>query len=157
MALAVLALAALGAGCGSKTVKAKSTTSAKSATSPTSATSAAATRPARPSSQQEHALLKAISTARTCLDRHGMRASGGRIEPQGSPTSPDGELIVGRAAAGAFIAFYTSVTRAEALEPELKANAVHAHAQLDRRGTATVLLVGRPTTKLRDAVDGCTH
>jgi hypothetical protein len=84
-----------------------------------------------------------------------MRASGGRIEPQGSPTSPDGELIVGSAADGAFIAFYTSVTRAERLEPELRENAVHA--QLERRGTATVLLVGHSTAKLHEIVDECTH
>ncbi len=74
--------------------------------------------------------------------------------PLQSPTSPDGELIVGSAKAGAFIAFYTDAGRAAQLEPEVRRNG-HAGGKLERRGAVTVLWLRRPAQRLRHAVLTC--
>jgi hypothetical protein len=142
VAVAVLALAVAGAGCGGRTVSTKSST-------------AAAARPPRPSAQAEHALLAAIKTARTCLGHHGLHSSGGPIYPQDSPTSPDGELILGGAKAGAYITFYTSAARAKQLEPQLAENTRRAHGRLERRGAVALLFLGHPAETFRAAVSDC--
>jgi hypothetical protein len=114
-----------------------------------------AARYPQPSAEVEATLLAAIKTARSCMTRKGMSVSGGPIYPQGSPTSPDGELIVGRASGGAYVAFYTDASRAEQLEPELTQSATRSGGALQRRGAVTVLLIRRPGKKLRSAVLAC--
>jgi hypothetical protein len=83
------------------------------------------------------------------------RVSGGPVFPQQSPTSPDGELIVGNGAGGAFIAFYTDAGRAARLEPEVRQNARHLGGQVERRGAVTVLWIRRPANGLRKVVLAC--
>jgi hypothetical protein len=139
--LGALAVAVAGAGCGGHSA-------------PKTSSTAPAARFPRPTAQEERTLLAAIKTARTCIDKKGFRVSGGPIYPQESPTSPDGELIAGRAKAAAFIAFYTSASRAQRLEPVLKGNA-RGVSTIERRGAVALLLVGRPAPKLRAAVTDC--
>jgi hypothetical protein len=139
----VLVLVLGAAGCGS------STTSSKPSTAPAPA------RPPVPSAAIEHALLTAIKTARSCLTEKGLRVSGGPIYPQQSPTSADGELLVGKAKGGAYIAFYTDAGRAEQLEPEIRHIATRAGGTPERRGAVTLLLFGHPPRKLRNAALGC--
>jgi hypothetical protein len=137
----VLALGA--AGCGSSTTSSKPSTTAAPA------------RPPAPSAAVEAALLTAIKTARSCMTAKGLRVSGGPIYPQQSPTSADGELIVGNAGGGAYVAFYTDVTRAKQLEPEVRKSARRAGGTVERRGSVTVLLIHRPRRSLRNTVIGC--
>jgi hypothetical protein len=140
----VLVLALGAAGCGSTTASRK----------PTAATPSPV-RPPAPSAQVEHALLAKIAAARSCLAKKAQRVSGGPVYPLQSPTSPDGELIVGTSRAGAFIAFYTTPTRAVQLEPVVRRNAPHGGGALDRRGTVTVLWIGHLAPRLRHAVLTC--
>jgi hypothetical protein len=139
-----LALALGAAGCGSSGGAAKST-------GPTGGP----VRPPAPTAEVENALLVRIKTARSCLVRDGLPVSGGPVYPLQSPSSPDGELIVGSARAGAFIAFYTTATRAAQLEPLVARNAGGAAGQLERRGTVTVLWIRDPTERVRHAVLTC--
>ena len=136
-------MALAGAGCGGST------------TTSTPSTPSAVVRYPQPSPAVEHALLTAIKTARSCMTRMGLRVGGGPIYPQQSPTSPDGELTVGRASGGAYIAFYTDVSRAEQFEPGVRRSATRLQGQVERRGAVTVLLIHHPASKLRDAVLDC--
>jgi hypothetical protein len=138
----VLALAA--AGCGSSARPRRSTPSIS-----------AAVRPPAPSAQVKDALLAAIATARSCLKEHRLKVSGGPVYPLQSPTSPDGELIVGSAHGGAVIAFYTNATRAAELEPELARNARAAVGEVERRGSVAVVGIDHPAERLRQTVLTC--
>jgi hypothetical protein len=100
-------------------------------------------------------LLAKIEAARSCLAKKGERVSGGPVYPLQSPTSPDGELIVGTSRAGAFIAFYTTTTRAAQLAPVVRRNAPRGGGPLERRGTVTVLWLGHLAPRLRQAVLTC--
>jgi hypothetical protein len=142
--MVVLGLAIAVAGCGSASPS-------RTVSNP----AAGATRPVAPSRQVERAFLATLKTARACITRHGLRVSGGPIYPQDSPTSPDGELIVGSSKGGAYVAFYVNVTRAEQLESLLTETAKHLAGQVERRGAETVLLIHHPAARLRDAVIGC--
>jgi len=101
------------------------------------------------------ALIREIDTARTCLTKKHLRVTGGPVFPEQSPTSPDGELIVGGAKGAAFVAYYTDVSRAEKLEPEVQQSAARDGGQVERHGAATVLFIHHPANKLRDDVLGC--
>jgi hypothetical protein len=101
------------------------------------------------------AVIAAIDAARMCMTRKGLRVSGGPVFPQQSPTSPDGELIVGNGHGGAFVAFYTDASRAARLEPEVRQNTRGSAAQVERRGAVTVVWIHRPASGLRDAVLSC--
>jgi hypothetical protein len=96
-----------------------------------------------------------MKTARTCLTKQGLRVSGGPVFPQQSPTSPDGELIIGTSRGAAFIAFYSSASRAAQLEPGVKENARRVRGRVERRGAVTVLLIRHPSPRLRQAVLTC--
>jgi hypothetical protein len=126
-----------------------------STTHSTSSAPAAVVHPPAPSPQAEQVLLAAIKTTRRCMAATGLHVSGGPVYPQQSPTSPDGELIVGSAKGGAFIAFYTGAARAAQLEPEVRQNARRSGGQVERRGAVTVLLFRHPASNVRQAVLTC--
>jgi hypothetical protein len=81
--------------------------------------------------------------------------SGGPVYPLQSPSSPDGELIIGSAKGGAFIAFYTGATRAAQLEPEVVQSAHRSGGQVVWRGAVTVLVLRHPARRVRQAVLTC--
>jgi hypothetical protein len=134
--------AAAAAGCGS-TAASKRTTSSPVA------------HPPVPSAQVEGALLTAIKTTRGCIAKRGLHVSGGPVYPQQSPSSPDGELIVGNAKGGGLIAFYTTASRAQQLAPEVQQSARRSGGEVERSGAVTVLLVHHPSDRLRQIVLTC--
>ena len=71
------------------------------------------------------------------------------------PEQPRWELIAGYLPNGALIAFYPDINKADQLEPGLLRNAHRLHAQVERRGTATIFWSRPPTAPLRRAVHGC--
>jgi hypothetical protein len=98
----------------------------------------------------------AIESAQACLISHKVRAIGNAVlPPLTDPSSPDGELIAGYLPNGALIAFYRDINKADQLEPGLLRNAHRLHAQVERRGTATIFWWRPPTAPLRRAVHGC--
>jgi hypothetical protein len=103
------------------------------------------------------AVFAAIGTARACLTAKGLRVSGGPVVPPDphSPRSPDGELIVGDVAGGAFIAFYKDPRKAQRFEPEVVRNAKRFGGEVERRGAVTVLWIRRPASDLRNTVKAC--
>jgi hypothetical protein len=103
------------------------------------------------------AVFAAIGTARACLSAKGLRVSGGPVVPPDphSPRSPDGELIVGNVAGGAFIAFYKDPRKAQRLEPDIVRNAKRFGGEVERRGAVTVLWIRRPASDLRNTVKAC--
>lgn len=103
------------------------------------------------------AVIAAIANTRTCLTTNGLRAIGGPVlpaNPSGS-SSADGELIVGSAISGAFVAFYTDPGKAQRLEPALMRNAARVGGQVERRAAVTVLWIRPPASEVRKAVEGC--
>jgi hypothetical protein len=74
--------------------------------------------------------------------------------PPGS-SSADGELVVGDAASGAFIAFYRDAGRARRLEAGVVRNAVRVGWKVEQRGAVTVIWVRPPASELRNGVDAC--
>ena len=97
-----------------------------------------------------------IESVQACLTSHKVRAIGNAVlPPLAAPSSPDGELIVGYLPNGALIAFYRSSEEAMRLEPEMLRNARRIHAQVERRGAATIFWWRPPTPTLRRAVQGC--
>lgn len=103
----------------------------------------------------ERAVITALESVRTCMTGKGLRVSGGPVFPEQSPTSADGELIVGNGAGGAFIAFYTDSSRAQRLEPLVRENAARFGGKVERRGAVTVLWIRRPAIALRKDVLAC--
>ena len=111
-----------------------------------------------------------IEAAQTCLTAHNVRAIGGPVLPvrpvlpvglpnpyarSASQNSPDGELIAGYLPNGALLAFYRDITKAARLEPAILSNARRLHAQVERRGTTTIIWSRPPSAALRSAVQGC--
>jgi hypothetical protein len=103
------------------------------------------------------AVIAAIAKARTCLTTKGLRAIGGPVLPPNPPgsSSADGELVVGNAARGAFIAFYTDAGRAWRLEAGVARNASRISGRVERHGAVTVVWVRSPAGELRKAVETC--
>jgi hypothetical protein len=97
----------------------------------------------------------ALGTVRTCLSMKALRVRGGPVFPQQSPSSPDGELIVGNGSGGAFIAFYTDSMRARRLEPAVRQNARRFGGQVERHGAVTVVWIHPPPAGLRKSVLTC--
>jgi hypothetical protein len=99
----------------------------------------------------------ALGKTRACLIKRGLRVVGGPVLPSGpfDPGSPDGELIVGSGADGAFIAFYGDAQRAQRLEPAAIGRAKRFGGQVERRGAVTVVWVRAPASGLRSSVDAC--
>ena len=98
----------------------------------------------------------AIESAQACLTSHKVRAIGNAVlPPLAAPSSPDGELIVGYLPNGALIAFYRDSEKATRLEPAVLRNARHIHAQVERRGRATIFWWRPPTPTLRVAAQDC--
>lgn len=101
------------------------------------------------------AVIARIDTTRACLSKRDLPVSGGPVFPQQSPSSPDGELIVGSGASGAFIAFYSDAGRAARLEPQVTLNARRVGGQVERRGATTVLWIHHAGKRLRAGVLAC--
>lgn len=98
----------------------------------------------------------AIESTQACLTARGVRTTGNAVlPPLASPNSPDGELIAGYLPNGALIAFYSSVEKAERLEPSVLRNARRLHSQVERAGMVTIFWVRAPTRTLRAAVQAC--
>lgn len=106
---------------------------------------------------ESRAVFAAIGTARACLTAKGLLVSGGPVFPPDphSPRSPDGELIVGDAVSGAFIAFYNDPRKAQRLEPDVVHNAKRFGGEVERRGAVTLLWIRRPASDLRNTVEAC--
>jgi hypothetical protein len=102
------------------------------------------------------AVIAAIAKARTCLTARGLRAIGGPVLPAtpGS-SSPDGELIVGNAASGTFIAFYTDAGKAQRLEAGVVRSASRVGGRVERHGAVTVVWIRPPATEVRKVVEAC--
>lgn len=107
--------------------------------------------------EQSHAVLAVIAAARACLVARGLRVTGGPVSPPSgySPGGPAGELIVGDAANGAFIAFYSDPRTAQELERKLIENAKHLRGQVNARGAEAVLWIHPPPSGLRAIVQAC--
>lgn len=106
-------------------------------------------------SAPSRAVFVAIGKTRSCLTKQGLRVIGGPVLPAQGPNSPEGELIVTKATAPTFIAFYTSSRKARQLEPRVIQNAKHLGGQVVRRGAVTVLWTRPPTSQLRNSVETC--
>ncbi len=102
-------------------------------------------------------VIGAIRRVRTCLAQHGVHGLGGPVLPRNASGSsgPDGELIIGRAGAPTFIAFYTDPAKATRQEPAVERNAKHLGAQVERRAGITILW-RRPSASERRHVEACT-
>jgi hypothetical protein len=97
-----------------------------------------------------------IESAQACLISHKVRAIGNAVlPPLAAASSPDGELIVGYLPNGALIAFYRDSEKATRLAPAVLENARRIHAQVERRGSATIFWWRPPTPTLRVAVRDC--
>jgi hypothetical protein len=95
---------------------------------------------------------KAATPAATkaCLEDRGLKVAGGESRPDADDNdAPDrGELIT----AGAFIAFYSSTQRADALAGGVSANASRLKARVVRHGPVTVLYLD---DRSESAISGC--
>lgn len=97
-----------------------------------------------------------IESAQACLTSRKVRAIGSAVVPPlAAPSGPDGELIAGYLPNGALIAFYRDSEKATRLEPAVLRNARRIHAQVERRGAATIFWWRPPTPTLRLAVQTC--
>lgn len=97
-----------------------------------------------------------IESTQACLTAHKVRAIGNAVlPPLAGAGSPDGELIAGYLPNGALIAFYRDTKKAVRLEPEVLSNAHRIHAQVQRRGTVTIIWWRPPAVTLRRAVLAC--
>ena len=97
-----------------------------------------------------------IESTQVCLASHTVRAIGNAVlPPLADPASADGELIAGQLPKGALIAFYRDTKKATRLEPAVLDNARRIHAQVERRGGATILWLRMPAPPLRRAVQDC--
>ena len=91
--------------------------------------------------------------ARACLEREGFSVVTARRQPS-DRDAPDVELVVsGRA--GAFLAFYDELARAEQLDPELRENAERFDGDVERIDRVTIIFTKKPSDAVRDAVRGC--
>ena len=97
------------------------------------------------------AVATRIAVARTCLTNKGLKVAGGPVSPEQGPSSPDGELIT----TDTFVAFYSSVGKAQRLEPEVIRNAKRFRGQVVRHGAVTILWVRPPGHDLRTTVVSC--
>lgn len=97
-----------------------------------------------------------IESTQACLASHTVRAIGNAVlPPLADPASADGELIAGQLPKGALIAFYRDIQKATRLEPAVLDNARRIHAQVERRGAATIFWLRMPAPPLRRAVQDC--
>jgi hypothetical protein len=103
------------------------------------------------------AVIAAIAKTRACLTSKAVHALGGLVLPANPPssTAADGELIAQHGSGEAFIAFYTDLSRARQLAPEVLRNAVLHNWQVERHGSMTIVWVRAPAAGLREAVQAC--
>jgi hypothetical protein len=104
-------------------------------------------------SPAQRSLAALLDATRECLTRHGLRVLGGPVLPPDSRT-PDGELVIS-SSHPTFIAFYTSVAKAQRLEGTPINNARKFHGLVERHGTLTILWTAAPASRLHHAVLTC--
>jgi hypothetical protein len=98
-----------------------------------------------------------LYSVQACLAGHGIRTSGGPVlEGPRDRRTPIGELIMVRAHATAFIAFYTSARVARRAEPKVIRNVGRTGGVVHRRGLVTVAWTKPPSPGLRASTESCT-
>ncbi len=103
-------------------------------------------------------VFAALGTTRACLAAKGLGVTGGPVLPSDPhvPYAPDGELIVGTSAGGAFVAFYRDLLRARRGEPQVARNARRFGGLAERSGAVTVVWIHPPPPRaLRQSVQAC--
>ncbi|MEA2424156.1 MAG: hypothetical protein QOH13_566 [Thermoleophilaceae bacterium] len=97
---------------------------------------------------------KSPAYVRQCLRAAKLRVIGGPAPP-GDTNAPATELIVGGGQSSAFLAFYENPKRAAKYAPDIRANAKHLNATVERYGKLTIVWVRGAGSDEAQTIRGC--
>jgi hypothetical protein len=94
------------------------------------------------------------AAARQCLTKAKLRVVGGPAS-KGDTNAPNTELIVSAPGAGAFLAYYDDIGRADKLAVMIRRRARAFHGSLERHGHLTILWVRGANTPDAERIKAC--